>query len=120
MDFSKTIKELRGKKHLTQRELAKTLGISYVQLNRYEKGMMIPRPPIIAKLAEALQVDYSTLSDLIPDTGTNQKELAQKPDTNSSNLYISATHIFEELSYKEQILFAFQINNTIIESLLKN
>lgn len=63
MTFQETLKELRAKKKITQKELAKLVGVSPVQLNRYENGTIRPRLPIIAKLAEVLEVEYSLLNN---------------------------------------------------------
>ena len=75
MNFDETIKHLRAKKNITQRDLAEKIGVSPVQLNRYEKGLMRPRLPILAKLAEALDVDYSVLSESIKSTTSSKKSL---------------------------------------------
>lgn len=38
MDYSKLIKELRGKLILSQTELAELLGVSFASVNRWEQG----------------------------------------------------------------------------------
>lgn len=63
--FGKKVKELRLQKGMTQKELAKRLGISTRSLINYETGRCYPRQAsIMADLAELLQVsaDY-LLSD---------------------------------------------------------
>lgn len=63
--FGKKVKELRLQKGMTQKELAKKLGISTRSLINYETGRCYPRQAsIMAELADLLQVsaDY-LLSD---------------------------------------------------------
>lgn len=54
------IKELRKKKKLTQKELAKELGLTQSVIGRYEQGDISPRPDKWQKMAEffGVSVDY--------------------------------------------------------------
>lgn len=38
MDYSKIVKQLRGKILLSQQEMAKELGVSFATVNRWENG----------------------------------------------------------------------------------
>lgn len=121
MSFSETIKELRAKKKITQRDLASRVGISSVQLNRYEKGTMRPRLPILAKLAEVLDVDYSLLSDSLDNTPSqHRKGIAQTSNNDSIERIKSAKIHFEGLSFQEKILFACHVNNSILMDAARN
>ena len=50
MDYPKAIKEYREKVFLTQEELARKLGVSYVSVNRWENGHFIPTMKMKRKL----------------------------------------------------------------------
>jgi len=60
---------------LTQRELADAVGLSTVQLSRYESGKSTPRPPILAGLAKALAVSRAWLEhgDVAPGDPIDNK-----------------------------------------------
>jgi len=54
------IKQLRIDNNLTQSELAEKVGLTYVQIGRYEKGKSNPSADVLQKLAIALNTstDY--------------------------------------------------------------
>ncbi len=54
MVIGERIKELRGKKKLTQSELAQLVGLTYIQIGRYETQKSNPSADIVQKLAEVL------------------------------------------------------------------
>ena len=54
MGISERIKELRSAKKLTQSDLALKVGLSYIQVGRYETGKSAPSADVLNKLAEAL------------------------------------------------------------------
>lgn len=60
MNIGERIKELRSKKKLTQSELAEQVGLSYIQIGRYEKHKSRPSADVLQKLADALDTttDY--------------------------------------------------------------
>ena len=123
MNFDETIKHLRAKKNITQRDLAEKIGVSPVQLNRYEKGLMRPRLPILAKLAEALDVDYSVLSESIKSTTSSKKSLIDSSIKVSQKRVQSVTLHIEELSFQERFLVACNLFDSLridVNSMLKN
>lgn len=58
--FSKRLKYLREKSNYSQKKVAASLGISNVQLSRYESGDRNPDPDTLAHLADYfnVSVDY--------------------------------------------------------------
>jgi len=54
------IKELRTQKKLTQSDLAKAVGLTYIQVGRYETQKSNPSADVLSKLADALETtaDY--------------------------------------------------------------
>lgn len=73
------IKELRTKLDFTQSELAEKIGMTYVQIGRYEKRGAMPSADVLKKLAEALNTttDYlmSGSSDKVASEQLKDKEL---------------------------------------------
>jgi transcriptional regulator with XRE-family HTH domain len=67
---SERIKELRVQNNLTQSELAERVGLSYVQIGRYEKGKSSPSSDILQKLASIL----GTSTDYLMNGSSEQVE----------------------------------------------
>lgn len=122
MTFQETLKELRAKKKITQKELAKLVGVSPVQLNRYENGTIRPRLPIIAKLAEVLEVEYSLLNNsLNPTTSSSEQEKISERNNILRKTRLKKIQLdFEELPYHDKIIFACHINNSLLLETVKN
>ena len=55
------IKEIRERKHIKQKELAKTLNILPTTLYKYEKGTNNPSCDMLIKIANALDVSVDSL-----------------------------------------------------------
>lgn len=49
-NYARTIKQLREKLMLSQKELAQVLGVSFASINRWENGVHEPTPKIKRKL----------------------------------------------------------------------
>lgn len=72
MDVGKKIALLRRAKELTQKELAKEIGISTVYLSQIETGKyQHPSVRLLSRIAEALKAE---LDDLIDSRKTDSKE----------------------------------------------
>lgn len=61
--FAARLLQARSAAGLTQKELADAVGVSTVQLSRYEGGKSTPRPRVMAQLAIALGVNTQWLAD---------------------------------------------------------
>lgn len=70
MTVGDRIKELRTSKSYTQSDLAKLVGLTYIQVGRYEKGKSNPSSDVLQKLASALD----TTTDFLMNGGTEQVE----------------------------------------------
>lgn len=66
--FGERLKQLRKSKGLNQEDLADALGMSYMTIRRWEKGITTPRMEDIKDLAKALGVSEA---DLLNDTHDN-------------------------------------------------
>ncbi|WP_459926366.1 helix-turn-helix domain-containing protein [Flavobacterium covae] len=63
------IKQLRIENNLTQTELADKVGLTYVQIGRYEKGKSTPSADVLQKLANVLNTSTDYLMNGKKRTG---------------------------------------------------
>ena len=66
------IREARVKLGLSQVECAKKLGVTNVQLSRWERGVVVPRPVTLAKVRKVL--DLEDLEEHEPIGGSPKSE----------------------------------------------
>ena len=76
MGIGNRIKELRNKKKLTQAELGAMVGLTYIQIGRYEIGKSVPSSDVLQKLAPALD----TTSDYLINGSQDDAIAAQLTD----------------------------------------
>lgn len=55
------IKQIREDKGISQKELAKKIGVKPSTLSRYEKGLLFPNSQTLKDIAEYLNVDINSL-----------------------------------------------------------
>lgn len=60
-NLSRRVRQLRLDKDLTQEECAARAGIATVYLSGVERGVRNPTVKVLARLADALEVEISTL-----------------------------------------------------------
>jgi transcriptional regulator with XRE-family HTH domain len=70
ISVNERIKKLRTDNNLTQSELAEKVGLTYVQIGRYEKGKSNPSSDVLQKLASVL----GTSTDYLMNGKTEQVE----------------------------------------------
>jgi len=63
------LKELRESMHITHEDLASRLGISEIQIYRYEKGTAEPRADVVVKIAEFFNVTTDYLLNMSEEQG---------------------------------------------------
>ncbi len=71
MDIGDRTKQLRTALNLTQSDLAKKVGMTYVQIGRYETKKAVPSADVLNKLAHAL---HTTLDYLMNGTSEDVAE----------------------------------------------
>lgn len=71
------LKELREDMHITQEDLATRLGISEIQVYRYEKGTAEPRADVVVKFAEFFNVSTDYLLGVSDESGSYLNERLQ-------------------------------------------
>lgn len=76
MSIGVRIKELRTKLKMTQTDLANKVGLSYIQVGRYETQKSKPSSEILQKLAAALE----TTTDYLMNGGSDEVVSAQLTD----------------------------------------
>lgn len=76
MTIADRILDLRTAKKLTQSELAALVGLSYVQIGRYEKGKSAPSADVLPKLAQVLD----TTTDYLMKGSQDEAVAAQLTD----------------------------------------
>lgn len=73
------IAELRHKKNITQQELAKTVGVSFQTISKWESGSNMPDITYLPVLAEYFKVSIDQLMGIVPLTG--EEYIGQKTGT---------------------------------------
>lgn len=67
MDFSNMLKQLRKEHNLTQKDLAKKVGVSIATIQGYEQNKYKPKAKTVCKIAEALNISPTKLLGLYHD-----------------------------------------------------
>ena len=101
MGIGERIRDLRKQKKLTQSGLAKEVGLTYIQIGRYETQKSTPSADILQKLANALDTTVDFLMNGSSDEkATNQlsdKELLEQfkavEKLNNEDKYLIKTFI---------------------------
>jgi len=106
MKFSKILKELRDSKGISQRQLAKEIGISQSSVHAYEAGEKSPTIDVLLKLAKYFDVSADYL------LGLSDKPLEGIPEHIKNKLDKFEVLEKENQKYKEIIN---QIKNLISE-----
>ena len=60
-DFGKRLKQLREQRFLSQRALAKGIGVEAAHISRYERGLVLPGAETLVDLSQFLKVSLGTL-----------------------------------------------------------
>jgi transcriptional regulator with XRE-family HTH domain len=83
------IKELRAQQKLTQSDLAKKVGMTYIQIGRYETKKANPSSDVLQKLAQAL----NTTTDYLMNGSTDEMASSQLHDMELLNLFKSVEQL---------------------------
>lgn len=94
MALGETITRLRIQKGLRQQDLADQLGVLQSHIARWENNINRPRPAMVDKLAEALEVPLETL--LASDHSALGGQLLKEKDPNLVELFNQAHLLSEE------------------------
>ena len=92
MGISERIRELRTAKKMTQSDLAKLVGLTYIQIGRYETGKSTPSSDVLNKLAEAL----GTTTDFLMNGSDDDVVSAQLTDKELLNQFKEVEKLNQE------------------------
>lgn len=92
MGISERIRDLRTAKKLTQTDLAKLVGLTYIQIGRYETGKSAPSADVLNKMAEAL----GTTADYLMNGSDNDVVSAQLTDKELLNQFKEVEKLDQE------------------------
>ncbi|MEG2937549.1 MAG: helix-turn-helix transcriptional regulator [Vagococcus sp.] len=107
------IHELRKEAGLTQVELAKKIGVSDASINKYEKGIMLPKIDKLEKMADLFKVstDYLTgKSNSRLGYSESWDNLAKKMNSKDTNYNLKPISSDAELSKKALLLDFEKLN----------
>jgi transcriptional regulator with XRE-family HTH domain len=76
----KNIKRARVSSELSQKQLAKKLGISDKTISAYETGRAFPPTPTLAKIAEITKISISEIMGVKNDKNTNNDKISETLD----------------------------------------
>ena len=94
--IGKKIRELRNANGLSQSQLASMLGLSYQQVQKYEKGANCPNVTRLFQIADVFEVNPIEL--ILPEGYKEKKKKA----TQLKNDEISVLQLYRKLSRKSQ------------------
>lgn len=114
MTIGENIKAARKKAGMTQKDLAKKLGIPYQGISQYERGVRNPKIATVKKIAEALNISptelmsgellakYDILEILASEIRDDMIRQAETPEEWNEAVNTKITDIQENLVYAEQ------------------
>jgi transcriptional regulator with XRE-family HTH domain len=115
MSLAKKLVDLRKERNLTQKELAKSIGVHFSHMSRYERGISLPSIDVVKKIAQVFNVstDYLLLDDA-------QAILETKiPDGELLQLFKAISHLSEQERAAIKIVLEGVVVKYQIERLLK-
>jgi len=89
--FGKNIKFFRYRKEYSQADLAEKIDISITFLSNIERGLKFPKPNIITRIADGLEINVYELfmADMIPEDNKKIFNRLSEDMTNKVNLAIN-------------------------------
>lgn len=98
-NFSENLKSKRKQLGLTQKELAKKVGVSFRTIQNYENGLTPPTLSIVEKIILVLAVDFEQMFLPINDESINYVKEFKKIDIDKINyLVMNINFSIEELN----------------------
>ena len=121
MKLNEMIKLLRNNTNLTQKEMAKKLGVSLSSLQKYEYGDFKPSSDILKKMSEVFKIPVSVILN-VDDYTEDERDMIiwdidiadenkQNLKTNRENInFILENDLIPELNDKKKFLLYYMIN----------
>ncbi|OED37058.1 transcriptional regulator [Flavobacteriaceae bacterium (ex Bugula neritina AB1)] len=111
-DIGNRIKELRKKLNFTQSELAEKVGLTYVQIGRYEKRGALPSSEVLSKLAIALD----TTTDFLTNGDKDERTSNQLKDNKILTLFKKV----EQLDEKDKEMVITFLDAFVTKKIIQN
>ncbi|MDR1301244.1 MAG: helix-turn-helix domain-containing protein [Treponema sp.] len=94
--LGKNIKFLRAQRDFTQAVLAEKADISIIFLSSIERGTKYPKPDILARIAEALEVEVFELfkGNLVPSD--SKKMMTRLSEDITSKIHLALEDVFKQ------------------------
>ncbi len=92
-EIGKRIRNIRGE--LSQKQFAELIGIHKDQLSRYERGVTLPRPKLLKKMAEHGEISTECLFDMGEFKLLSRKSNITILSTSTKKLLNSVVEILE-------------------------
>jgi len=92
MHVGERIKELRTNLGLTQTDLAKKVGLTYIQVGRYETKKAVPSSDVLQKIAQTL----NTTADFLMNGATHEMASSQLTDKELLNQFKAVEQLSPE------------------------
>ena len=99
MTIGQAIQLNRKRIGLTQKELAEKIGVATITLQQYERNLRQPKIDMVARIADALNMDFSSLVDDVDFivTGEGENLLTNPKDSDKAfNIYVEAKRLTEQ------------------------
>jgi transcriptional regulator with XRE-family HTH domain len=115
MSLAKKLVDLRKERNLTQKELAKSIGVHFSHMSRYERGISLPSIDVVKKIAQVFNVstDYLLLDD------TQAIVESKIPDVELLQLFKAIAQLSEQERTAIKIVLEGMVVKYQIEQLLK-
>lgn len=85
MTVAEKIIILRKNKHWNQTELGARIGVSRITVGSYESGKVVPKPDMLARIAEVCEAD----PDCFADCSVRGKEPPKKTEYDRNNITLA-------------------------------
>lgn len=90
MTLAEKIRQVREEKHLTQKAVAASMGISQQAYGQYESGGRLPKPETLGRIAAALGCDVADLDETLAITPdeilSGLLDIANRDETNRKRM----------------------------------
>ncbi|GED13768.1 helix-turn-helix domain-containing protein [Aneurinibacillus migulanus] len=107
--LGKRIKYLREKNNFSQKRLAESLGITNVQLSRYETGDRNPDPDTIKKIADFFEVS----TDYLLGRTDNPSSKNNEDDSNINVAFYNGLKDLDDLEPDERQFILDMVEDTV-------
>ena len=108
MIIGKKLRELRNQSGLSQTQMASKLGISYQQVQKYEKGANCPNITRLFQIADVFEVNPIKL--ILPEGYKEEKKKATQLEKDEVNVL----QLYRKLSRKSQKKAVFEMLQAIL------